>query len=130
MNRNKICRSLQLILVYIAAGLLALTASGIDVDESELNYYKVISKQEWELAPGITEAEIVLNTADSTKRQVNHVVEIDIGNPYTKVIPSTYKMSDGLENKKYSTQTMSKQVRYAEEQGYGNVVAAMNTALV
>lgn len=95
----------------------------------EDDYYNVISKTDYILAPGITESEIVLNNDAGSHRQVAHVVEVDINNPYTKVIPSTYKMSEGLENKDYKVQIMSEQAAYAEANGYGNVVAAMNIAL-
>ena len=104
-------------------------AAVIDFTESSDDYYNLISKQDWELAPGIKESEIVLNNDAGTHRQVAHVVEVDINNPYTKVIPSTYKMAEGLENMDYSVQIMSQQAAYAEANGYGNVVAAMNIAL-
>lgn len=129
MKRTVICRFIQLFFLCLAASMLSLPGNAAEFDESRLNYYKVISRRDWELAPGITESEIVLNTEEGDRRQVNHVVEIDIKNPYIKVIPSTYKMADGLKNKEYRTQIISEQVRYAEEHGYGNVVAAMNTAL-
>jgi len=93
------------------------------------DYYNVISKTDYVLAPGVTESEIVLNNAAGSHRQVSHVVEIDIDNPYTQVIPSTYKMAEGLENKDYKVQIMSQQAAYAEANGYGNVVAAMNLSL-
>ena len=93
------------------------------------DYYNVISKTDYVLAPGITESEIVLNSDGGAHRQVAHVVEVDINNPYTKVIPSTYKMAEGLEAKDYKVQIMSQQAAYAEANGYGNVVAAMNIAL-
>ena len=105
-------------------------AASIDYDtDRDDDYYKLISKKDWELAPGITESEIVLNNAASTHRQVAHVVEVDLNNPYTKVIPSTYKMAEGLKNKDYKVQIMSEQAAYAEANGYGNVVAAMNISL-
>ena len=118
-----------LLSLLLIGSVICVPAFAIEIDENKLNYYQVSSKRDWELAPGITESEIVLNNAAGDKRQVSHVVEIDIHNPYTKVIPSTYKMAEGLQNKEYRTQTMSQQAKYAEEHGYGNVVAAMNTAL-
>jgi len=103
--------------------------ASIDYDEGADDYYKLISQKNWELAPGIVESEIVIDNEAGTRRQVMHVVEVDIYNPYTKVIPSSYQMADGLSNKKYSVQTMDKQAAYAEANGYGNVVAAMNISL-
>ena len=99
------------------------------VDESKLPGYQVVSEQEWQLAPGISESEIVLNNEAGTKRQVTHVVEVDPTNPYVRMIPSYKGMEEGMNAGKYGTQIMSAQAKYAEENGYGDVVAAMNTCL-
>ena len=103
--------------------------SAVQVDESRLKIYQVTSEQNWQLAPGIIESEIILNNLTGDKRQVTHVVEIDVTNPYTKILPSYKGMAEGLNAKEYGTQIMSEQAKYAEENGYGNVVAAMNTCL-
>ncbi len=110
-------------------GAMPLTAFAVDFKDSADGYYTVVSKTDYTLAPGITESEIVLNNASGSRRQVNHVVEIDVSNPYTKVMPSIRGMAEGLNAKEYGVQVMSEQAKYAEEHGYGNVVAAMNTTL-
>ena len=131
--KTPITKLLAMVLVVIMlVGMVPVYAfaASIDYDTTRADdYYKLISKKDWELAPGITESEIVLNNASSTHRQVAHVVEVDLDNPYTKVIPSTYKMAEGLKNKDYKVQIMSQQAAYAEANGYGNVVAAMNISL-
>lgn len=91
------------------------------------DYYKLISKKDWILAPGIEETEIVLNNAEGTKRQVVHSVKVDMNNPYTKVIPG-YKGMIPTEGN-YGTQATSTQAKEAEKLGYGNVVAATNAML-
>ena len=91
------------------------------------DYYKVISKDDYNLAPGIVESEIVLNNAAGSHRQVAHVVEVDLSNPYAKVIPSYKGMVPTPGN--YGVQIMSQQAAFAEANGYGNVVAAMNLSL-
>ncbi len=91
------------------------------------DYYKVITKTDYELAPGIVESEIVLNNAAGSHRQVAHVVEVDLSNPYAKVIPSYKGMVPTPGN--YGVQIMSEQAKWAEDNGYGNVVAAMNLSL-
>ncbi len=93
------------------------------------DYYKVITKTDYELAPGIVESEIVLNNAAGSHRQVAHVVEVDPYNPYAKVMPSYNGMAEALDAKDYKVEVMSEQVAYAEANGYGNVVAAMNLSL-
>jgi len=112
----------------------------IDYTGREDDYYKVISKKDYILAPGITESEIVLNNNDLSHRQVAHVVEVDMNSQYTEVVPSYKCMIP--EVGKYGTQIMSEQAKWAEangklwapegwckEDGTVNVVAAMNLSL-
>jgi len=99
----------------------------VDYVEGENDYYKVITKKDYALAPGIVESEIVLNNAAGSHRQVAHVVEVDLDNPYTKVIPSYKGMVPTPGS--YGVQIMSQQAAWAEANGYGNVVAAMNLSL-
>lgn len=99
----------------------------VQYTESKDDYYNLISKKDWELAPGIAESEIVLNNDAGSHRQVAHVVEVDIHNEYTRVIPS-YKGMIPTPGQ-YAVQTMDKQIAYAEANGYGNVVAGMNISL-
>ncbi len=91
------------------------------------DYYKLISKKDWTLAPGIEETEVVLNNADGSKRQVVHSVKVDMNNPYTKVIPGYKGMVPTMGN--YGTEATSTQAKNAETLGYGNVVAATNAML-
>ncbi|MBQ2727161.1 MAG: phosphodiester glycosidase family protein [Clostridia bacterium] len=129
MKANSFSKALAMILsVVMLVGMLPMNVLAASVDYTPHDdYYKVISKDDYNLAPGIVESEIVLNNAAGGHRQVAHVVEVDLSNPYTKVIPS-YKGMIPTPGK-YGTQIMSKQAAYAEEHGYGNVVAAMNLSL-
>ena len=99
----------------------------INSTESTDDYYNLISKKDWEIAPGITESEIVLNNDDGSKRQVLFVMEADLNNEYVKVINSYTGMVPEYGN--YKTGVMSQQAALAEQLGYGNVVGAMNTCL-
>ena len=118
-----------LLCVLMLTGSASMVVLAVEYTEKDSHYLKMISKRDWDLAPGVAESEIVLSKEDGSQRQVCHVVEVDPYNPYTKVMPSYHKMKEGLDNKNYATQVMSEQAKYAEEHGYGNVVAAMNTAL-
>ena len=91
------------------------------------DYYNLISKKDWDIAPGITESEIVLNNDAGSQRQVLFVMEADLNNEYVKVINSYTGMVPQYGN--YNTGVMSQQAALAEELGYGNVVGAMNTCL-
>ena len=99
----------------------------INSTESTDDYYNLISKKDWEIAPGITESEIVLNNDDGSQRQVLFVMEADLNNEYVKVINSYTGMVPQYGD--YKTGVMSEQAKLAEELGYGNVVGAMNTTL-
>ena len=112
--------------IFTTVPLTAFAAS-IDYTEDDGDYYNLISKKDWELAPGIVESEIILNNDAGSHRQVAHVVEVDINNPYTKVLPSSKGMVPTPGS--YGVQIMSEQAKWAEANGYGNVVAAMNISL-
>ena len=126
---KKLLSLLLAVVMIISIVPAAVFAASVEYDETVDDYYNVISKDDYELAPGIVESEIVLNNDAGTHRQVAHVVEIDINNEYTKVMPSYKGMAEGLESADYGVQVMSEQAAYAEANGYGNVVAAMNLSL-
>ena len=127
--KNRFPRAVSMLLcLCMLLGMMPFGAfAAVDYDETVDEYYNVISKDDYELAPGITESEIVLNNDEGTHRQVAHVVEVDLSNPYTKVIPSYKGMIPQAGS--YGVQIMSEQAKWAENNGYGNVVAAMNLSL-
>ena len=130
MKAHSVSKFLAMVLaVVMLIGVIPMNAIALSIDyaEGEDDYYKLISKNDWELAPGIVESEIVLNNEEGSHRQVAHVVEVDLSNPYTKVIPSYKGMIPTAGS--YGVQIMSEQAKWAEANGYGNVVAAMNIAL-
>ncbi len=132
MKKSPISRALAMILaVMMLISVLPLSAIAAKIQYSDSNggstYYQVISKRDWELAPGIDETEIVLNNDAGTRRQVLHTVAVDLNNPYTKVIPGYKGMWP--EEGNYGTESTSTQALNAEKLGYGNVVAATNTTL-
>lgn len=129
MKVNVLSKILAMTLVMVMViGLVPATVLADLIDyEAHDSYYKVITKDDYQLAPGIVESEIVLNNATGTHRQVAHVVEVDLSNPYAKVLPSYKGMVPTPGS--YGVQIMSEQAKWAEENGYGNVVAAMNLSL-
>ena len=121
-------KSLSIVIaLMMMLGVIPFAASAANDYTAQGDYYKVTSQKNWELAPGITESEIVVNNDSGDRRQVMHVVEVDIHNEYTKVIPSYKGMIPTAGQ--YGVQTMDQQAAYAEANGYGNVVAAMNISL-
>jgi len=133
MKKIRISRILAMVLalvLVICAFPMNAFAMTIEYDPDRVendDYYKLISKKDWELAPGILETEIVLNNEEGSKRQVVHSVKVDMNNPYTKVIPG-YKGMIPTEGN-YGTEATSTQAKNAEKLGYGNVVAATNAML-
>ena len=93
--------------------------------ESSDDYYDIISKSDWDIAPGITETEIVLNNEAGDRRQVVHLMEADISNPYTRVISSYTKM----DTSNYAISTIPEHAAFIENEWGENVVGAMNTCL-
>ncbi len=123
---SKVLAMIIVVMMLVSAIPMNAFAASVDYTAHD-DYYKVISKKDYELAPGIVESEIVLNNAAGSHRQVAHVVEVDLSNPYAKVIPSYKGMVPTPGN--YGVQIMSQQAAFAEANGYGNVVAAMNLSL-
>ncbi len=89
--------------------------------------YNLISERSWDIAPGVTEYEQVLNNDGGSRRQVMHAAVVDLNNPYVKVIPGYKGMIPTAGN--YGTQSTSTQALEAEKLGYGNVVVATNAML-
>ncbi len=124
----KLMTALLAVMMLVSILPVFASAAPIHYDESVgSSYYNVISKRDWELAPGIQETEIVLNNDAGARRQVLHTVTVDLNNPYTKVIPGTKGMWPQPGN--YGTEGTSTQALNAEKLGYGNVVAATNCSL-
>lgn len=127
-------KALKLFAAFLAVVMLisvlpmnALATIPFDNSATTDDYYQVISKRDWGIAPGVDETEIVLNNAEGTRRQVVHTLEVDMNNPYTKIIPGYKGMIPTPGN--YGTQSTSTQALWAEEHGYGNVVGATNAML-
>ena len=90
-------------------------------------YYSVVSKKDWDTAPGITESEIILNNSTGERRQAVHVMQVDISDPYASILPSYMGMNPTPGNFKLGT--MSQQANWVEKNMGLNVVGAMNTCL-
>ena len=125
----------MLLCVVMVVTMLPLTAFAASFDTTVTNdYYSVISKHEYTLAPGATETEMVLNNSEGTRRQIAHVMEIDTKNPTIQVLPGYYGIDkldpDNLNDSTHWTDArVTETVKYYENQLGYNVVGAMNTAL-
>ena len=126
------------ILMIVSVLPLSVMASEFDTSVSS-DYYKVISENKYNLAPGATETELIVNNATGDDRKIVHYFEVDTKNENIEVIPGYYGIDkldpnnlplDGIVDKKefWKAEQLTKTVAYYEGMGY-NVVGAMNTAL-
>ena len=117
--------SVLMIITAVPTTVFASVAYNHNSSSSTDNYYNVVSKKDWDLSPGISESEIVLNNANGTRRQVSHVMVADLNNRYAKVTTCYANMDTSV----YDTATVMEMAEAAESvKGY-NVVGGMNTTL-
>ncbi len=104
-------------------------AAGVDYNHnastSTDEYYNLISKTDWDNAPGISESEIVLNNDAGDYRQVIHIMKADVNNSYVNVIPTYSEMNTS----KYQTGTMLDQANWIDQNMDGEVIGVMNCCL-
>jgi len=117
------------VLMFISSLPMSALAAGVEYDEStnSCDCYNIVSKNDYTIAPGITESELVLNFDDGSRRQVLHIMEADVNNEYVSVINSYKGMFPEYGN--YQTGTMTEQSAWVEKNMGLNVVGAMNTTL-
>ena len=90
-------------------------------------YYNLISKKDWDNAPGISESEIVLNNDNGDYRQVVYMMKADANNSYVDVIPTYAEMNTSQDN--YQTQDMLTQATWIDQNYEGTVIGTMNCCL-
>ncbi len=125
--------SLKKVLSVLLAAVMLISVFSVNVSAAVIydettkqdDYYNLVSKKDWETAPGISESEIVLNNDAGSYRQVIHVMQADMTNPYAKVITSYAEMN----TQKYQTADMYAQTTWIRDNWGLNVVGGMNTCL-
>ncbi|MBR0466830.1 MAG: phosphodiester glycosidase family protein [Clostridia bacterium] len=117
--------SVMLLASIVPSSVFAAVNYNHNSASSSDNYYSVVSKKDWEIAPGISESEIVLNNSTGSRRQVSHIMIADVTNEYVKVTTSYANMDTSV----FATANMVEQAAAAEEKLGWNVVGAMNTCL-
>lgn len=103
------------------------------------SYFTVISNNQYNLAPGAVETEMVINSTAGDDRKVVHVFEVDTKNENVEVLPGYYGIdklnpddlaNDGPSGRNvWKAENLTKTVEYYENTLGYNVVGAMNTAL-
>ena len=125
--------ALALLMVISVTSMSVMAAAPeLNLGTGSCDYYNLIEKNDYNLAPGAVESEIILNDDSGTRRQVVHVVEVDPNNDNISVMPSFKNIGNGVDytdTNNWGIMEMSKQAAYVEETLGKNVVAAMNGAL-
>ena len=118
-----------MVLSVFATIPITVFAAGVDYNHNASSstdeYFNLISKKDWENAPGIPESEIVLNNDAGDHRQVVHIMKADVNNSYVNVIPTYSEMNTS----KYQTGTMLDQANWIDQNMDGEVIGVMNCCL-
>ncbi len=130
MNRSiALVLACVMVLGVVASVPFTMFAAGVDYQHnasaSSDGYYNLISKTDWDNAPGISESEIVLNNDAGDYRQVIHIMKADVSNSYVSVIPTYSEMNTS----KYQTGTMLDQALWIDQNMEGEVIGTMNCCL-
>ncbi|MBQ8684058.1 MAG: leucine-rich repeat protein [Clostridia bacterium] len=132
MNMKKIVAVVAAVVMLISVMPLSALAGTIDMSNAGCDFYNLISKTDYNLAPGAVESEIVLNDDAGANRNVLHVIEVDLSNPNISIMP-TYKglneNSDLTQDSQQGSQELTLQAAHVEENLGLNVVGGMNTNL-
>ena len=96
MKAKKILFSALAFLLVVAMMPLSTFATSIDfdLDDGSCDFYNLIEKNDYALAPGAIESEIIINDDTGTNRNVLHVIEVDLKNPNISVMPTYYGLNE------------------------------------
>ena len=121
-----------LMVISVAPMSIMAAAPELNLGTGSCDYYNLIEKNDYNLAPGAVESEIIINDDSGNRRQVVHVIEVDPNNDNISVMPSFKNISsdvDYTDSANWGIMDMSKQAAYVEETLGKNVVGAMNVCL-
>jgi len=124
--------ALALALVLCMLPLSVFAAVDYNLGTTNCNYYKLISKTDYNLAPGAIESEIIINDETGNNRNVIHAIEVDLTNPNISVMPTSKNISetvDYTDTDNWGIQTMTEQAAHVENDLGLNVVGGMNCSL-
>lgn len=127
----KVALALLLVLCMTPLGAFAALVD-FDEDANSCGFYRIISKNDYKLAPGAVESEIIVNDESGANRNVIHVIEVDLKDPNISVMPTYKGIYEGIDlsdSSLWGSQPLSKQAAHVEENLGLNVVGGMNTNL-
>ncbi len=127
--------SMTLVVLMILSALpLSVFAASVNFDltDSGCDFYNIIDKNDYNLAPGAVESEIIVNDDTGSNRNVLHVIEVDLSNPNISVMPTYMGLnenSDFEDSTQWGAQVLTEQAAHVENDLGLNVVGGMNTCL-
>ena len=107
--------------------LLSLAAPAFATETAPVGPFAVTERREYDVAQGVTETELHLNSANGSEQNLAHVMEIDLSDP-TVALRAGYKNYDGTH---WGLQTLPEQVaaaepHFREQNAAARVVGAVN----
>ncbi len=120
-----------LMMVSVPMSVLA-TEIDLNIGVGGCDYYNVIEKNDYNLAPGAVESEIIINDDTGNNRNVVHVIEIDPNNDNVYAMPSFKNISEDVDytdTSNWGPMIMSEHAAHAENELGLNVIGAMNVCL-
>ena len=130
---KKVLRNtLALALVLCMLPFSVFAAVDYNLGTTNCDFYKLISKTDYNLAPGAVETEIVINDETGNNRNVIHAIEVDLTNPNISVMPTNKNISETVDytnTENWGIQTVTEQAAHVENNLGLNVVGAMNVSL-
>ncbi len=124
--------TLAVLMLVTVLPLSALAAVDYNETDSGCDFYHVIQKTDYALAPGAVESEIIVNSEDGANRNVLHVIEVDLKNPNISIMPTYKGLKEGIDfedSSNWGQQVLTEQAAHVENDLGLNVVGGMNTCL-
>ncbi len=124
--------ALALLLAVTMLPMSAFATANYDTSLSGCDFYNLIEKNDYALAPGAVESEIILNDDTGSNRNVLHVIEVDLKNPNISVMPTYMGLNENSnfeDSAQWGAQPLTEQAAHVENDLGLNVVGGMNTCL-
>ncbi len=133
MNFKKIVAvTMAAVMLCAVMPLSAFAAVDFNTSADDCDFYNLITKNDYALAPGAVESEIVLNDATGANRNVLHVIDVDLSNPNISIMPTYYGLNENSnfeDSSQWAPQVLTEQAAHVENDLGLNVVGGMNTNL-
>lgn len=125
--------SMVLALIMVLSPFQAFAAGvGFEISNSGCDFYNLIEKNDYALASGATESEIIINDDTGANRNVMHVIEVDLSDDNISVMPTYMGLEEGMDfedNNNWQVGKLTEQAAHVENNLGLNVVGGINTNL-